>query len=247
MRIPVVKGVIDRRILANYRIDPQVLAQALPDPFRPHVYKGFAIGGICLIRLKKIRPKFMPIPMGISSENAAHRISVEWEEDGQTKYGVYIPRRDTNSRLNAIAGGTVFPGEHHMARFEIDEMDDHYSVKMTSNDGLANVSVSGMVANALPVASVFGSIQDASDFFEQGALGYSSTKTEGKFEGLECRCNNWSVKALDVDSVQSSYFDDRSMFPEGSVQFDCALLMTNIDHQWHGKADLCCNVAISEK
>jgi hypothetical protein len=27
---------------------------------------------------------------------------------------------------------------------------------------------------------------------------------------------------------------DRSIFPEGSIRFDGALLMKNIEHEWHG-------------
>ena len=53
MRLPAISGIIDRRILANYRIDPEVMAKALPSPFRPQLVNGWAIGGICLIRLTK--------------------------------------------------------------------------------------------------------------------------------------------------------------------------------------------------
>jgi len=35
MQIPVIRGLIDRRILVNYRVDPDVLARFLPPPFRP--------------------------------------------------------------------------------------------------------------------------------------------------------------------------------------------------------------------
>jgi hypothetical protein len=55
MRLPVIEGLIKRRILANYRVDPAVLAPLLPPPFRPKLHAGFAIAGICLIRLDKIR------------------------------------------------------------------------------------------------------------------------------------------------------------------------------------------------
>jgi hypothetical protein len=79
MRIPVIRGVIDRRILVNYRVDPNVLARLLPAPFRPKVVHGVGLVGICLIRLKKVRPTFLPSWLGISSENAAHRVAVEWE------------------------------------------------------------------------------------------------------------------------------------------------------------------------
>ena len=202
------------------------MAAALPRPFRPQLFDGWAIGGICLIRLKRVRPAFLPISWGIGSENAAHRIAVEWSENGETKHGVYIPRRDTNSRLNSWAGGTIFPGRHHHASFNVIENGEHYSVTMTSGD--AKVHVSGTVAATLPNSSVFGSVSNASDFFEQGSLGYSDTKTQGKYDGLELDCSNWHVESLNVDSIQSSYFEDTNRFPAGSVEFDCALLMRNI-------------------
>jgi Uncharacterized conserved protein (COG2071) len=75
MKLPVIRGTIDRRLLANYRIDPSVIKAVLPRPFRPKIINGSAIGGICLIRLKSIRPSFFPFKYGIRSENAAHRIA----------------------------------------------------------------------------------------------------------------------------------------------------------------------------
>ncbi|WP_425396007.1 DUF2071 domain-containing protein [Aeoliella sp.] len=241
MRIPVIRGIIDRRILANFRIDPEVMARNLPAPFRPKLAGGYAIGGICLIRLKSIRPRFLPLPWGIGSENAAHRIAVEWDADGQTQQGVYIPRRDTDSRLNTWAGGSIFPGIHHHGKFTVEESDDHYSVALQSDDSDTHVLVAGKVTDQLPTTSVFASVAEASDFFEQGALGYSDTHTRGKYDGLELRCDAWQVEPLDIERVESSYFQNESAFPKGSVEFDCALLMRGIDHEWHGRQDLCCN------
>jgi len=82
MKIPVIRGVINRRILVNYRVDPDLLVQILPPPFRPKLINGVGMAGICLIRLQQIRPQFLPTAFGVSSENAAHGIAVEWEEDG---------------------------------------------------------------------------------------------------------------------------------------------------------------------
>jgi hypothetical protein len=240
MRLPAIRGIIDRRILANYRVDPEAMAAVLPAPFRPQLFNGYAIGGICLIRLKRIRPSLLPIPWGIGSENAAHRIAVEWQADGQTKQGVYIPRRDTNSWLTSWAGGTLFPGIHHHSGFTVVEQSPHYSVSMRSDDGAANVLVSGTVIPKFPSDSVFGTLRSASDFFEQGSLGYSDTKTVGQFDGLQLQCDNWRVEALDIDAIHSSFFEDESRFAPGTVEFDCALLMREIVHQWHGQPDLCC-------
>lgn len=60
-----------------------------------------------------------------------------------------------------------------------------------------------------------------------------------QFDGLELRSFNWQVQPLVVDKVESSFFDNRALFPAGSVEFDCALLMQGIEHEWHGRGRLC--------
>ncbi len=36
------------------------------------------------------------------------------------------------------------------------------------------------------------------------------------------------------------FFDNENDFPKGSVQFDNALLMTNVEHEWHSVEDKYC-------
>ncbi len=240
LKLPTIRGLIERRILANFRIEPETMQANLPKPFRPIVVNGFGIGGICLIRLKGIRPKFFPFPWGIGSENAAHRFAVEWDEDGKTRRGVYIPRRDTNSILNAAAGGRIFPGEHHRARFQVKESENHLSVALKSLDGKTEVIVAGSVCSSLPETSVFKTLGVASEFFKAGSLGYSATRTAGRFDGIELVCPRWTVESLQIERIESSFFGDRVRFPVGTIEFDCALLMRQVQHEWIGREDLCC-------
>jgi hypothetical protein len=225
MKIPVMQGLIDRRILVNFRVTPETLAALLPQPFRPKLIRGWGMAGICLIRLKHIRLRRLPAAIGISSENAAHRIAVEWDDHGERRDGVYIPRRDTSSRLNTIVGGRLFPGEHHHARFQVHEGAGHYRVAFASDDGKAHVAVEGHIASELPASSVFRSLQEASDFFSSGALGYSLTSRSDWLDGLELRTVRWHVEPLAVERAESSFFADQARFPSGTVRFDCALLM----------------------
>ena len=80
MRFPVVRGNIKRRMLINFRVDAAVMQKVLPAPFRPKLHEGYAVAGICLIRLEGIRPAVFPAWAGFASENAAHRLAVEWEK-----------------------------------------------------------------------------------------------------------------------------------------------------------------------
>ncbi len=239
MKIPVIRGLIDRRILVNYRVNPDVLTPLLPAPFRPKLINGSGMAGVCLIRLKHVRPKFLPAFVGLSSENAAHRIAVEWDIEGETKEGVFVPRRDTSSRINTILGGRIFPGAQSHAVFKVDEHDDNFTVDLTSDDKKTHLLVQGHVADNVPKDSVFGSLKEASSFFERGSLGYSVTAKPGQFDGMELLSFNWQVRPLDVEKVISSFFENQELFPSGSVEFDCALLMQGIDHEWHGKDCLC--------
>jgi Uncharacterized conserved protein (COG2071) len=168
MLMPSVRGVIDRRILVNYRIDPDVLARVLPAPFRPLQINGWGMGGICLIRLKQVRPRFLPGVLGFSSENSAHRIAVEWDQDGTRHEGVFVPRRDTSSQLNLLLGGRVFPGVHHHASFEVKETADRFHVNLSSDDGEVRVVVTGRRSSGLPPNSVFRSVEEASEMFSSG-------------------------------------------------------------------------------
>ena len=237
MRIPVIQGVIDRRILANYRVDDAVLKKLLPHPFRPKTIKGVGIAGICLIRLKDLRPHALPEFIGVSSENAAHRIAIEWEEEGRLREGVYIPRRDTSSRFNMILGGRLFPVIQHHASFDVAEGDGRYRIAIDSDDGETRVAVEAELDAMLPEGSVFGSIEEASAFFEGGSVGYSPGGTR-ELNGIELRSFNWKVEPLKVTRIESSFFEDVSVFPNGSVEFDCALLMRDIAHEWRALESL---------
>ena len=243
-RLSAVRGVIDRRILANYRLDPEAAAAQLPEPFKPKLVNGYAIGGLCLIRLKQVRPALIPLPAGMASENAAHRLAVVWEQDGIEREGVYIPRRDTSSRLNVLAGGRLFPGEHHHAAFKVNETDECFDVSFVSDDSDCQMRIRATLAESFPADSVFSNLDAASEFFEAGSLGYSATRDRGRFDGLELDCHQWSMQPLDVAEVASSYFDDLQRFPVGTAVFDCALLMRGIDHAWHQRGAMCCNTPI---
>ena len=235
MRIPVIQGLIKRRLLVNYRADPEVVRPLLPVPFRPKLRHDYAIVGVCLIRLEQVRPRGLPAFLGIASENAAHRFAVEWTDADGSHEGVFVPRRDTGSWLNHWAGGRVFPGEHALAKFSVADAGGRIDFTMTSRDG-GSIHVRGEESNDWPADSVFANIDEASAFFERGYLGYSVTKDPNRLDGLRLHIPDWRVQPFSVDEITSSYFNDEHRFPAGSVTFDHALLMRNVRHEWHEAA-----------
>lgn len=238
---------LDRRILVNYRVDPDVLAAVLPAPFRPVIVAGHAIAGICLIRLGQIRPAGMPAVARFMTENAAHRLAVQWDAVDGLATGVFVPRRDTDSRLTALVGGRLFPGWHHRAKFAVAERAGQYRVGMTSCDGATRLLVAAHVADRVQPGSVFDDVDSAAQFFCRAPVGYSVRPDGAAFDGVRLDCDGWNLQPLAVDHIASSFFDEASRFPPGSVAVDSAFLMRDIDTTWSALPPLPASDAVRQR
>jgi uncharacterized protein YqjF (DUF2071 family) len=235
------EGIIDRRLLVNFRVDPEVAARVVPQPFRVDTAHGVAIAGICLIRLTELRPRGLPRAFGVSSESAAHRFAVEWDADdnnGDAGHGVYIPCRQTDSRLGVLLGGRLFPGDHSRARFELGEGDGRHDIAFATTDGTNRVAIRAHGANELPSGSIFRDLDHASEFFRRDTVGYSETRAPGCYDGIELEVERWDIDPLAVDHISSTFFDDTTRFPPGSVEFDCALSMRHTRARWRSRPQL---------
>ncbi|WP_406193661.1 DUF2071 domain-containing protein [Kitasatospora sp. NBC_01560] len=229
---PRLASVVERRLLVNYRVAPDVAARLLPAPLRPQLVHGHAVAGLCLLRLGGVRPDWAPRGVGLRSENAAHRIAVEWDGPDGVETGVYIPRRDTASRVNAWAGGRIFPGRHGRADFDVEESAGRVRVAFATRDGAVRAEATVDVAGELRGSSLFADLAEASRFFRGGAKGYSATRAGRHLDGMELRTAAWHVEAGAVRAVSSSYFEDPDRFPPGSATLDCALVMRDVPVAW---------------
>lgn len=238
MRTSTIKATIERRILVNYRVDPDVLARTLPKPFRPALVGDFGIAGICLIRLGGIRPAGLPAGLGFTSENAAHRVAVEWDTADGPVTGVYIPRRDTSSRLGSLLGGRLFPGWQHRARFRVEEGGGSYRVEVSSHDGDVRIGVAAHRSTSVMPGSVFGTVDQASGFFRCAPVGYAATPDTGVFDGVALTAEGWAIQPLHLDDVRSSFFEDPGRFASGTATPDSAFLMAGLDTSWRAQPAL---------
>lgn len=232
MTPPTLVGVVERRLLLNYRVDATLAARLLPAPLRPQLVNGWAVGGVCLIRLGQLRLPGLPKLLGLRSENAAHRFAVEWDTPDGPAVGVYIPRRDTGSPATALVGGRLFPGEHHRARFTTHESRHELRVSFASVDHATFVRVHARVTRELDGSALFPDLGPASAFFRRGATGYSATRAGTCLDGLQLQTDQWHMEPLQIITAASSLFDDRQLFPPGTATLDSALLMRDVPVTW---------------
>ncbi|WP_394941094.1 DUF2071 domain-containing protein [Psychromicrobium sp. YIM B11713] len=233
---------IERRLLINYRMDPELAQRMVPDPFRVQLVEGSAVAGICLIRLGQLRPAAWPFSResdvaglarwGWRAENAAHRIAVEWPGNSGLERGVFIPLRHSSSWLPVLVGGRLFPAVHRKASFTVretaDETRSHVAVSMSSAQ--ARLSAQVTASGSVPWRSkLFNDLTAASNFYQRAAVAWSPASDGRSVEGVRLQTGQWKVEAAELQSLSSSFFES---LPASAIALDQALLMRNISSHW---------------
>jgi hypothetical protein len=228
IRRPAMASRIVRRLLLNASADPGAVVALLPPGMRPELVRGCAVIGICVVELADVRPVGVPRAFGMQSRNAAHRVAVEWGEDGVWRRGVYVIRRDSASPLNVAVGGRLFPGVHHRARVTAtDGSNGRVEIDLAAHDGLR---MAARLRDADGWQSrLFADVAQASTFFERGSLGLSPRRN-GHLEAVELEAERWHVEPMRLDSLSSTLFDQ--LLPPGSYEPDCALVMRDVRATW---------------
>jgi hypothetical protein len=237
MKLPIIRGIVRRHLMLNYRVDPEVMRRWLPAPFEPDVYRDWAIAGVCLLRVERV-PARLRIGRGLTGEHAAHRVAVRWLDGNREHEGVYVHRSDTGSLIEHLTGARIVPGESRRARFRVEDDGRAIRFVMRSLDRKAEVQFSGHAAAVMPPSSIFPSIREASEFFARGSVGYAVASAGAPPEGIVTEWSDRAVHPLAVTRVRCAIFEDTSMFPAGSVEFDHALVLRDVEHVWRRAPEL---------
>ncbi len=84
-----------------------------------------------------------------------------------------VLRNTTASRLNAFAGGRIYPGVHGRADFTVREEADAIRVAFATRDGEVEVDATVEPAAELHGSGLFADLAEASEFFRLGSRGLS--------------------------------------------------------------------------
>jgi hypothetical protein len=236
--LPTLEGVIARRVLVNFRVDPDVARRLVPAPLEPVVERGACVAGICLIRLERLRPKGLPAAVGLASENMAHRIAIRYPTPAGTSDGVFIWRRDTDQALISLLGGRLFPGVHGRATFDVTEGDGSLAMRVSTEHEQADVALRVRVSAEWRATPLFPTFDAVAEFFRRGDCGFSCSLHQERLEGMRLKTLVWKMEPLVVEDVRAAFYDDTTRFPAGSAVLDGAVLMRGIPHEWHELADV---------
>jgi hypothetical protein len=71
-------------------------------------------------------------------------------------------------------------------------------------------------------------LHEVSEFFQHGDCGFSCTRRGDSVEGIQLKTLDWSLQPLAAMLPRAAFCFDPARFPEGSIEFDCGLLMRRI-------------------
>ncbi|GAA2031469.1 hypothetical protein GCM10009839_34220 [Catenulispora yoronensis] len=125
-----------------------------------------------------------------------------------------------------------------------------------SHDGAMSVAFNGTQTAAMPAGSVFTGADSASAFFHCASIAHSPSSSslggDGSQPGAHADADHtahasadhtahttlrmvtppWRGIPVQAAYVQSSFFEDRSRFPPGTVEFDSAIAMHEVPARW---------------
>lgn len=92
-------------------------------------------------------------------------------------------------------------------------------MNIQSRDGLMGISLNAHEtgSDTLPDSSCFDSLADSSAYSMGGSIGYSVTQDCCRLDGIRLETQGWRVRPLEVENLESTFFRDRKIFPEGSI------------------------------
>lgn len=222
-------GVMARRLLVNWRVPAEIAARVLPGKVRPTLVKGWAIAGLCLVRLERMRPTGLPGILGMASENMAIRMGAEWDTPEGMRRGVIIFRRDTGSWANSVVAGRAGYGVHHRGTFAVEEAAGRTEVSVRGEGDAHRAHVVVRDSARVTAGSLFANIDEAGRFFRGGECGYAQGRRRGVWEGARLRLHRWDLRPMAVDAAYSSYID---VLFGGAAAVDSAFVMRGIGHTW---------------
>jgi hypothetical protein len=111
-------------------------------------------------------------------------------------------------------------------------------MEVTSDDGQADVHFSARISKEWRNTPSFDSFDEVSEFFRKGDCGFSCSLRGDELEGLQLKTLAWQMTPLEIESQHSAFYSDSQRFPAGSLDFDCALLMRGIPHEWRQLTDI---------
>lgn len=225
----------DFSLVLTYAFPSNLLGPLLPPGLVLDEYAGHGFLAIALVATRELRPAFLPRILGQRFFLSGCRIFSRFRtRSGRALRGLRILRSDADSPLMVRAGNLLTHYNYRLAQVEHEETAEQLRVRIRSEDGCADLSVSARISEAaapLPVGSPFPDLRTARLF--AGPLPFTfdyerETHSVVRIEGVR---RHWTPHPVAVE-VEEATFLRQSPFCEVEPCLANAFLVRDVPYMW---------------
>jgi Uncharacterized conserved protein (COG2071) len=198
-------------------------------------WKGLGFFAAAFVQTRQMRPALLPRFLGRGYFFGGYRLFCRYRtDDGRELRGLRILRSDTDRRMMASAGNLLTHYNYHVAKVNVQRIDDLLSLRVVSHDGCGDAELTAELAGPpdfLPDGSPFSTVHEARRFagpmpftFDYEAETNSIIRVEGVRKG-------WKPRLLPV-SVRKLSFLDQKIFADTAPLLASCFYLEGIDYHW---------------
>lgn len=223
-------GVVRRRFLISYPVQPSLLAQFVPPGGELSLYNGMAWVSACFVDLADMRPSFVPRGLGSQFLYLIHRTRARLPyPDGELRESVLVLEPNMNKPLLARLGRASTGVNFRVRDFAFEETVGGWTLRMSDGNtvlfeaGIARTSI----CDRLPEQSKFEDVKAADDFLLGVAYGGEWNHDSGRLRLLAETHEPWKTY---VGACETKRYAFLEALDAAQPQADHVITMTDIPH-----------------
>lgn len=225
------RGTVMRRFLINYPVLPEVLGRFLPQGAELSTWAGFAWVSACFVKIKRMRPAFLPEALGgIEFNYLIHRTRARLPyPDGKKRESVLVLQPNINRKFFSHIGRRA-PGVNFIPRdIALVTTADSYRITMKEESGTLLFEAElprSSFKKQLPDGSKFTSLQQADRFLLWISHGGEWQADAGRLRLFAETHDPWDASAGTCQTKYNGFLESLGQGPEA----DHVITMTHIPH-----------------
>lgn len=220
-------------VLANFAVDPEVMAGLLPHEIAPVLHEGKAFLSVVLADMDKMRPAFFPRLFGVTYHQIVYRVVVRCRGE----LGVAFLRSDATSPFMATMGDWLtFFRFHHAAIRSRHEGGLLHLDALTEPGGCADVQGTydlGGATEVMPKTSRFRSLAEAREFLVELFAAFGHDPLTGRVLTVRIQRGRWNLRVVEDRRGRYRWMEGSGPFPPGSASLDSVFYVEAIPYRWH--------------
>jgi uncharacterized protein YqjF (DUF2071 family) len=226
------KTLFRRCVLANFEMDPDILASRLPDHLTPDVHHGKAFVSVVIADMEKMRPSFLPRIAGTTYNQVVYRAVVKC---GNHR-GVTFLRSDADSSFMVTAGNllTFFRFHRANATWRTDESSIEFD--LVPRDGAAaaiNLSLDRTsMSSEMPAESGFRDLNDAQSFLTELYMAFGNRCDDGRVETVRIERSSWDGQVFRDRVARYEAMTGGDLFGPDETRLNSVFFVEDLNYHW---------------